>query len=84
MTLIPFAGRESPVATKMENAYRRSLSGADTSQIARHYKCSEATILKWVNIERSRKLGLPVPYPSVERRQAKSAIFLHGQRWVAE
>ncbi len=62
MNLIPFAGKTTRTALKRENVYFKFRAGADTMQLANHYRCSEATILKWVNIERSHRLGLPVPY----------------------
>lgn len=66
--LVPFVGHDAvdqPFdrhAARRAQAYSRFKSGADTLQIARAFRVREATILKWISIERSRRLGLPDPY----------------------
>lgn len=37
-------------------------SGADTLQIAHNFAVKEATILRWITMERCQRLNLPNPY----------------------
>lgn len=64
--LVAFAGRHSAVETKRENAYERFRSGADTAQIAAYYRMSEATVLRWITMERCCRRGLAEPYERVQ------------------
>lgn len=66
--LIQFAGSDPTEAEyKPRNghrlaAYNRFRKGKDTLQIAIEMGELERTILKWISIERSRRLGLREPY----------------------
>lgn len=58
--LVAYAGKESN--PRREYAYQRFLAGADTKQIADFYRMSEATVLRWITIERCARRQLPIPY----------------------
>lgn len=51
-----------PRAEAMPSAYELFQSGMDTDQIARLLWQREALVLRAINIERSRRLGLIEPY----------------------
>lgn len=51
-----------PRAEAMASAYELFQSGMDTCQIARLRWQSEASVLREINIERSRRLGRIEPY----------------------
>lgn len=74
--LVPFVGRHSTMDAKRENAYARFRGGDDTMQIANHYKCSEATALRWITTERSRQPGLADPYRAEPKVDHKSNRIL--------
>lgn len=52
----------NPRAEAMPSAYELFQSGMDTNQIARLLWQREALVLREINIERSRRLGLIEPY----------------------
>lgn len=71
--MVPYAGQdpeEPPLSvpetkflhrkshTRPERAYRMFLAGADTLEISRRLRYSEATVLRWITAERCRRLGL--------------------------
>jgi transposase-like protein len=62
MALVAYAGKDTEPNPRQQYAYDRFMAGADTTQIAAFYRISEATVLRWVNVERSSQLGLPSPY----------------------
>jgi len=74
MTLIGYAGRErwkQPLVVRKPIRHRRTRSqmaydlfrlGNDTADLAARLEVQEATILRWITYERSRRLGLPNPY----------------------
>lgn len=64
MALVAYAGKQRN--PKREYAYCRFMAGADTKQIADHYRMSEATVLRWITLERSARRQLPNPYERKE------------------
>ena len=67
--LIPFAGgkaRKTPTVTRRQLAYELFEFGKDTAQIAKQMNQPESTVLRWINIERANRLGLPSPYKNKE------------------
>ncbi|TGV15809.1 hypothetical protein EN816_00730 [Mesorhizobium sp. M8A.F.Ca.ET.173.01.1.1] len=48
--------------TRPEMAYRLFLKGANTFDIAKHFKRGEPTVLRWITAERCRRHGLDNPY----------------------
>lgn len=77
MTMVPYAGKdpeEPPLSvpetkflhrkshTRPEMAYRLFLLGHDTLQLSRRFRYSEATVLRWITLERCKARGLPNPY----------------------
>lgn len=69
--MIPYAGKdpwERQIGegyipwSKYDAAYERFSFGWDTHKIAQFMGVSEAKVLKYITIERSRLLGLPNPY----------------------
>lgn len=54
--LIPYAGKDTDQGPnlKAERAYMRFKLGYDTYDIARFYRMSEATVLRWITSERDR------------------------------
>jgi hypothetical protein len=47
--------------TRPQRAYRMFLAGADTADIAKRIGRHERSVLRWITIERSKRLGLPLP-----------------------
>jgi len=74
MNLVPYAGMErwkQPLVKRAPTRRRRTRSqmaydlfrlGNDTADLAVRLDVQEATILRWITYERSRRLGLPHPY----------------------
>lgn len=62
--LVAYAGKETEPTPdpRWARAYDKFKRGADTVQIAEFYHVYERTVLKWINIERSSRRGLPSPY----------------------
>ncbi len=66
--LIAFVGHDPteneyrPRHGHRQAAYNRFCKGKDTLTIAEEMGQMERTILKWISVERSRRLGLPDPY----------------------
>lgn len=73
--LVKYAGYEDPRAktarnaterahleTRIETAARMFSEGRDTLDISQQFHCSEARILEWLTVARSKRLGLPDPY----------------------
>lgn len=60
--MIPYAGHERREASRAHRAYLMFRAGRDTMQIAEHYRVKEHRVLKWINMERSRRRGLACPY----------------------
>lgn len=44
------------------NAYDSFMAGKDTLDLATRYKVSEATMLRWISTERSRRHEIASPY----------------------
>jgi len=64
---MPFSARvtgwECTRHSRQLQAYRRFLfEGEDTMQLAERYSVREATVLRWISNERSKRLNLPMPY----------------------
>lgn len=55
-------------AQRPERAATLFWGGMDTLQIAHNFAVKEATILRWITMERCQRLGLPSPYQTTERR----------------
>ena len=47
--------------TRPQRAYRMFLAGADTADIAKRIGRHERTVSRWITVERSKRLGLPIP-----------------------
>jgi hypothetical protein len=60
--LVAYAGKEAEPHGRQIWAYDRFMAGADTLQIAEFYRVNESTVLRWVNVERSRRHELASPY----------------------
>lgn len=44
------------------NAYDKFMAGYDTLQLAERYRVKEATMLRWISTERSRRHEIASPY----------------------
>lgn len=44
------------------NAYDSFMAGKDTLELSAKYKVSEARMLQWISVERSRRHGIASPY----------------------
>lgn len=71
--LIPYAGFDAGegtgdgyVGSRAASAYALFQQGMDTFDIAKRYRIHEATALRWISQERSRRLGLPAPLRAQE------------------
>lgn len=64
MHLVAYAGKnvESERNDRRSRAYDRFMAGADTLQLSAFYRVNEYTMLRWINVERSLRHGLPSPY----------------------
>lgn len=51
-----------PDVSRSYRALMMFRAGKDTTFIAKHFKCPEARILRWITEERSRENDLPNPY----------------------
>jgi hypothetical protein len=76
--LISFAGKPryyttswrpsapKPRESRQVRAYEHFLLGRDTAAIAEMMGALEATVLRWISVERSKRRGLPNPYERKE------------------
>ena len=53
---------EIPAHPKQVNAYDSFMAGKDTHDLAAKYRVTEATALRWVSQERSRRHEIASPY----------------------
>ncbi len=65
--LIPFAGHDLSEVRKRrflnpQRALMMFRNGKDTLFIANHFRVTEATALRWINVERAKEFQLSNPY----------------------
>lgn len=58
----PFSASDTRHSLRRSRAYDMFNLGYDTTVLAKRFQVTEATALRWVSIERSKRLGLPSPY----------------------
>lgn len=58
----PKREQREPFQSRSARAYLMFSLGRDTLDIAEALKASEAHVLRWISIERSKAKGLPKPY----------------------
>ncbi len=49
-------------STRSERAYRMFRAGSDTLEISRVIRYGEATVLRWITVERCKRLGIAQPH----------------------